>query len=183
MAASPANPEAAGAAPAEDDDAAVVVTLAALEDEVRPPPEEAANAPQILAGAVVVVAAEEAVAELPPFPPLFRLAAKEASPLSAAVLALPADRDLLPSPELEVEEEGGSFTLEELRDFPGDLRASAEGVIVTFPSNNSNHFYVLINYDTGFTAHKDRKKTKKDTQTLSLSLSLSRAHTHEHRGQ
>ena len=51
------------------------------------------NAPQILDGAVVVDGVD--VADDPPLPPpLFKLAARLANPLSAAVLALGALRDL-----------------------------------------------------------------------------------------
>ena len=118
---------------------------------MRPPPDEEAKAPQILAGAeevVVAVTEEEDDDEdeeddpFPPFPPLLRLAANDASPLSAAELALPVVRDLAPLLSLDVvteveeeeEEAGGSLTLEELRDLPGDLRASTEGVIVMLPT-------------------------------------------------
>ena len=109
FAASPAKPEAVVvvaivvAATAAVVDAAVVVvvvTLAALEDAVRPP-EEAPNAPQMLEGATEVAAVMEADEDIvdDPFPPVppFKLAAREASPLSAAVLALEAGRDLLAS--------------------------------------------------------------------------------------
>ena len=116
---------------------------------MRPPPDEEAKAPQILAGAeevVVAVTEEEDDDEdeeddpFPPFPPLLRLAANDASPLSAAELAPPVVRDLAPLLSLDVvtdvedEEAGGSLTLEELRDLPGDLRASTEGVIVMLPT-------------------------------------------------
>ena len=122
------------------------MTLAALADAEMPPLlDDAPKAPQILAGAGADVVT---VDEGPPFP-LFKLAAREASPLSAVMLALGAGRALLftLSGGAEDEEEGvdddeaaavqagASLMLVELRDFAGDFNASAEGVIVMLPAN------------------------------------------------
>ena len=154
MAAKPARPEAGGAAAAAAAPCccvvAVVVTLAALEDADKPPLlDEAPKAPQMLAGAAAdVVATAEEEEEEDPFPPLplCKLAAREASPLSAVMLALGAGRDLagaVSTLEEEVEEEmmeeevegaDPSMTLFELRDLAGDFKASAEGVIVMLPA-------------------------------------------------
>jgi len=158
LAAKPARPEAGGADAAVDAPCccvvAVVVTLAALEDADKPPLlDEAPKAPQMLAGAAadVVATAEEEEEEEDPFPPLplCKLAAREASPLSAVMLALGAGRDLagaVSTLEEEVEEEmmeeevegaDPSLTLFELRDLAGDFKASAEGVIVMLPDGEA----------------------------------------------
>lgn len=116
--------------------------------------DDAPKAPQILAGAGADVVT---VDEGPPFP-LFKLAAREASPLSAVMLALGAGRALLftLSGGAEDEEEGvdddeaaavqagASLMLVELRDFAGDFNASAEGVIVMLPDGEAVNVKVSL---------------------------------------
>ena len=151
MAAKPASPDAGGGAGAPCcDAAAVVVTLTALEDADRPPLlDDAPKAPQILAGAAgadVVTVVEEEDDPFPPFP-LFKLAAREASPLSAVMLSLGAGRGLAVTVSGGAEEEeedadddevvvtaGASLPPFEPRDFAGDFNPSAEGVMVMLPA-------------------------------------------------